>query len=273
MNLFRLYKHDFKNGLLRWRYLAAVGLWLVPTLIMFDMLQFYNDSGTLGDYLLYIFCGMEPVEGIGTLEQIQLPIPWLVVVGGSLFISLDYLQNDLTTAGQQILVRCHSRKMWYLSKCLWNISNCFVYFGIGVIAPVILSLMSGGLELVPSSELTASLFWSATPIEIPGLRVFTIAIVLPFLTMAALNMLQMTLCLFLKPIFSFLSCVCLLIVSLFWCSPFSLGNGAMALRSSVMASNGINPAVCAVFCITVLLICVIVGTIKFQSYDILGVEE
>ena len=112
MNLFRLYKHDFKNGLLRWRYLAAVGLWLVPTLIMFDMLRFYNDTGTLGDYLLYIFRGMEPVESVGTLEQVHLPIPWLVVVGGSLFISLDYLQNDLTTAGQQILVRCYSRKRY-----------------------------------------------------------------------------------------------------------------------------------------------------------------
>lgn len=273
MSLFRLYKHDFKSGLLRWRYLAAVGLWLVPTLIMFDMLQFYNESGALGDYLLYIFRGMEPVEDVGTLEQIQLPIPWLVVVGGSLFISLDYLQNDLTTAGQQILVRCHSRKKWYLSKCLWNISNCFVYFCFGLAAPTVLSLVDGGLELSPTSELTASLFWSAVPTELSGSSVFTVAVVLPLLTMAALNMLQMTLCLFLKPIFSFLSCVCLLIVSLFWCSPFSLGNGAMALRSSVMASNGINPAVCAVSCITVLLICVIVGIIKFQSYDILGVEE
>lgn len=273
MSLFRLYKHDFKSGLLRWRYLAAVGLWLVPTLIMFDTLQFYNESGTLGDYLLYIFRGMEPVESVNTLEQIRLPIPWLVVVGGSLFISLDYLQNDLTTAGQQILVRCHSRKKWYLSKCLWNISNCLVYFGFGLIAPAALSLMGGGLELLPSSELTASLFRSATPIEISGLGVFTIAIALPFLTMAALNMLQMTLCLFIKPIFSFLSCVCLLIVSLFWCSPFSLGNGAMALRSSVMTDIGINPLNCAVFCTAVLLVCVIVGIIKFNSYDILGVEE
>lgn len=273
MNLFRLYRHDFKNGLLRWRYLAAVGLWLVPTLIMFDMLQFYNDSGTLGDYLLYIFRGMEAVESMGALEKIQLPIPWLVVVGGSLYISLDYLQNDLTTAGQQIMVRCHSRKMWYLSKCLWNISNCFVYFGIGLMVPAIFSLTGGSLELSPSSELTASLFWFTAPIELSGLCVFTIAVVLPFLTMAALNMLQMTLCLFLKPIFSFLSCVCLLITSLFWCSPFSLGNGAMTLRSSVMTDNGIKPLVSAVICLAVLFVCVIVGTMKFQSYDILGVEE
>lgn len=273
MNLFRLYKHDCKNGLLRWRYISAVGLWLVPSLIMFEMLQFYNESGTLGDYLLYIFRGMEPVKDVSTLEQIQLPIPWLVVVGGSLFISLDYLQNDLTTAGQQILVRCHSRKMWYLSKCLWNVSNCFAYFAIGLIAPVFLSLIGGGLALSASSELTASLFWSAAPIEITGFRVFTIAVVLPFLTMAALNMLQMTLCLFIKPIFSFLSCVCLLIVSLFWCSPFSLGNGAMTLRSSVMTDNGINPLDCGIFCLAVLLVCVIAGTIKFQNYNILGVEE
>ena len=95
----------------------------------------------------------------------------------------------------------------------------------------------------------------------------------PFATVSALSMLEMTLCLLVKPVISFLICMILLVLPMFWSSPFSLGIGAMTIQSSYVIEGGINGGQAALVALSVIVICVFVGCRRFKHYDILGLEE
>lgn len=103
-------------------------------------------------------------------------------------------------------------------------------------------------------------------------QALTAAVVLPLLTLMALNMLQMVLCLMMKPVFGFLICICLLLVSLFINSPYALGNGAMMVRSGVFFEGGLNPVAAGVTCLVFIGVSVVTGIIRFNRMDHLRYE-
>lgn len=99
------------------------------------------------------------------------------------------------------------------------------------------------------------------------------AVLLPMLTVAALNMLQMALTLIIKPIFSFLICVCTLVLALLTASSFVLGNGAMTARNGVVATNLMNPLTVAIVCGAVIILSGVAGMLRFCRMDHLRYEE
>ena len=95
----------------------------------------------------------------------------------------------------------------------------------------------------------------------------------PLMTIATLNILEMTLCLFVKPIISFLTCMTLLVFAVYCNSPYAIGNGAMTIRSGLITPNGHNTVTVICFLSVVILFCVVVGMMRFKHTDILGMEE
>lgn len=282
MSWIKVFAHDLRCGLLRRRYLLAPFLVIIECFYIGDWAAALGMKPYLGDLILYMFRGKE-VFGSGISDAADLPLPWFLIMGGLLLMNLDYMLYDLTNAGQQVILRSRSRSGWFLSKCLWNLLSTALCFGVMLLTAVLVTLYYGGdLALTNHPGLSGLLFgpYAQGEIAVTARQTLAAGVLAPFVTMAALSMLQMTLCLFMKPVFSFLICQTQLILALFWKSPFCLGEGAMVMRSSWVAADdlglqyaGDSTYAALAFAAAVLVLCVAAGTVRFRHTDILGLEE
>ncbi len=274
MNLHKLFFHDVRCGLFRFRYLAAIVIFVLPCIQFASLLDGTGLTGTWIDYLLYCFKGMEPIRNVSTAMQVRLPMMWLLVMEGGLIINLDYLLNDLSQIGQQIICRSWSRRNWFLSKCLWNICSCLLYFFLaGAAVAGCLLVSKGTFSFHNTPKITAEIFMLSAPITIQVWQGLIAVVLLPLSTITALSMLQMALCLFLKPILCFVICTSLLVVSAYVDSALVLGNGAMAMRSSLVVPNGLDWRTALFLNGIVILGSALMGMWKFNRTDILGRED
>lgn len=267
--------HDLRCGILRLRFLIVPFIAIIPLGEFHWLTSVYNISGTSMDMLFYIFRGANPVSVLpGTNERVELPLLWLLVIGSCLLLNMDYFLNDLALSGQQVIIRCKKRSEWYISKCIWNMFSTLSFFLLLITGVVVFTFLSDSqLSLSVSLDTIAVLF------GVQGLDTFSfgqaiiIGITLPCVTIMALNLLEMTLCLYVKPILSFLFCVGLLVLSVYCDDSFILGNGAMTIRNIVNRTE--SASVQMVFISTALIIigCIILGMIRFIHMDILPKED
>lgn len=270
MSLLKLICHDLRCGLLRARYIAVPFIFAVPCLLLSSTLRSVEYAGTWVDYALYCFKGIEPLDLSYTIVHIQLPVIWLLVICGCLIINLDYFLNDLSQTGLQVIYRCDSRRHWFLSKCIWNIFSCALYFVLaGLTMFMFLLFTDGNLQFMNTAEITMSIFALVEPAELNVWQCILLAVVLPYLTVSALSILQMVLCLLVKPVLSFLICTSILVTSVYLDSPLILGNGAMAIRSNLLVPDGPDWHIGAFLAICIIICCVVFGIWKFARSDIL----
>lgn len=275
MTFCRILMHDLRCGIFRLRFLAVPFALLIPLAEFHWLESVYDVSGTSMDMLLYIFKGTNPVSALpGTGERVELPLSWLLIMGLPLLLNIDYILNDLALSGQQIIIRCGKRLQWYLSKCVWSVlCTCFYFFLLVLGVSGFACLTGRRLSLSVSLDTVAALF------EIQGLDAFSlqktilIGVVMPCVTMMALNLLEMTLCLFMKPVLSFLSCVGVLVLAVYCDNGFVLGNGAMTVRNLAGSAQWASVRTVLVSASLILAGCVIFGTIRFAHMDILSKED
>lgn len=270
MNWFKLFRHDLRCGILRWRYLLVPVLFCLPCFSGWIAIRNAGLAGSWGDYIISCFKGIGPPLGV---EGFEFPIQWFLVMGGCLFLDLDYPLNDLTQAGQQVIIRAMSKKSWFFSKCAWNLLSCGVYILLGIGMAFLFALVSGGgLVLTNTGAVTQSALQISGARQLGTWSFLLAAVILPYLTIAAFSMLQMTLCLVMKPILGALVCICLQIISLFVDSPLFIGNGAMAARSGVLIQGYQDPMLGILACLAVIGISMVVGIIRFDRMDHLRFE-
>lgn len=276
MSWFKLLTYDMRHGLLRPRYCIIPPLIVIPCLQLFRKLQFAKIRGSCMDYLLYIFQGMEPVQKNNPADQIHLPILWMVIILCPLLLNLDYMLWDLTNAGQQVIIRTQCRKGWFLSKCIWNLTSTALYFLLVVATVWCFVFFSGGdLSFNNTPVFFPQLFLRANPpiTSVPLLHGIAIGLLAPFFTISALNLLNMTLCLIIKPILSFFLNTMLLVLAVYCNSAFVLGNGAMTIRSNAVVPGGHRPEISICISILAAIVFIAVGSQYFWHADILNSEE
>ena len=107
---FKVLRYDLLNGTLKSakKYLIALLVFLVAafdfTLRAPGLRNNLNvEMSTLGDYLMYIFYGMNEYE-IGSPEPFRFPALWMLIVLFALYIVLYYPYNDIYGYGKQVLV-------------------------------------------------------------------------------------------------------------------------------------------------------------------------
>lgn len=275
MNWLKLLRHDLRCGLIRWRYLLIFPLSALPCIPCYTDAQLANVPGTWMDYMLYCFKGSVPMTASPEMS-LALPIFWVLAMAGSLLLNLDYFLSDLTQAGQQIMIRSKTRRGWYLSKCAWNLCSCILYMMLLCTSVLLFTLLSGGTVSLQSTPSVMEIYLSELTVEptlLSGLPGFIAVVLMPLVTLMALNMLQMAMCLLVRPIIGFLISMALLVLSVYCNVPFVLGNGAMAIRSALLVPGGISPGFATLTSIAILLASAILGAWKFQNTDILGLEE
>lgn len=275
MNWFKLLEHDLRRGLFRWRMLLVPLLFLLPCAGLRSLLSTVQSGGTWMDYMLYCFLGEAPKDANGELT-LSLPIFWMLAVGGCLFFNLDYMLRDLTNAGQQILIRSGTRQGWFLSKCVWNMASCVEYILLAGVSVLLFTLFFGGRgALTNTPDLVPAMFYGVlfepTVFSVSDLLLATV--LMPLVSLMALSMLQMALCLWVRPIVSFLISMALLVAAVFISSPLIPGSGAMTIRSGALVEGGISPLTAAVAALLIIILSAVAGCVRFQHTDILKLEE
>lgn len=231
----KLLYHDFRCGLCRWRYL------FVPLLIILPLLDFYiiNASkhleGTWMDIFCYLFKGIQTIPFHSTfLEKIDFPTNWIFIFGCSMMVNLDYIMQDLTRSGQQVIIRCRNRSKWFLSKCIWCIASSFCFFALVLLVVTVFALFTDAeLTISISPDIWRLLLGVGEVDRLTNSQVIVSGIILPLFTLVSINLLEMVLCLLVKPIFSFLFCLSLLILNIWFDSKLMLGCTGMVIRNII----------------------------------------
>lgn len=274
---FKLLRYDLKEGILREykKYLLFFFIFIVfcfDLTYKFSLLPIEAESSYF-DYVLYAFGGMKPYDPAGS-DPFPFPIIWLAIHLLIGYFTLYYPYNDLMTVGQNILIRSGGRRSWWLSKCLWNMLSVVCCFALAWGA-ILLFCLAAGVPI--TNTIFPELLYSIFEIDdnVPALTgAFWIPLfVLPLLVSLALNLLEMTLSLFLKPLFSFGVYAVVLLSSAYLFTPYMIGNFAMPIRSHMILSNGMTSRMGIMIAGVLIVLCIAVGSIYFKRYDILNNDE
>lgn len=264
---------DIRQGLLKrpLLLLVPVGITLIAC---FDLTRLAAQLEVrlpgFGDYLMYLYGGMDrytPYSG----EFFLFPVRWLILFLSAAFLTLHYPYKDLLSCGQQVLIRTRSRTAWWLSKCGWNILSVLVYHGLIFLTAALFCIATAAdlsgkfhpkllyavFQTNPANQMQDSARWPF------------ILLLLPVLVSLGIGLLQMTLSLFLKPLFSFFLIALLMISSAYFTSSCLVGNYAMAMRYDVVIHNGINFKDGIVVFAVMAFLAILTGCIRFRRYDIL----
>lgn len=275
---FKLLRYDLKVGTFyHYKKLLAVLVMFVcvymdcfikfRSYVPFDMM--FSIDNTLGNTLMCIFAGVKEYDP-QTDTQFIFPAVWMLLYLVLSYFTLYYPYNDLEESGQNILLRSGGRRLWWTSKCGWNICTVVLFFFIGWAVIATACLMQGvplSMEISPNIHMILEA-GTMQPLLYPTELTFEI-LVLPALVMIAVNLMQMTLSLFVRPVYSYMITVALLLASTYYQSPFLIGNYAMPIRSSRMIENGVNPLYGAFFAVGIAAVSFLVGLLYFKRYDIL----
>lgn len=280
MKFYKLLTYDLRNGFR----LGMTKLFIVLLLVIAFCVDFYlqkrsvyffdsvTPSGTWIDYLFYFLAGIKEYTPSLTDEFI-FPAKWLLLHLFILYSTLYYPDRDLSSMGLNILVRTKGRVAWWVSKTIWNV--CYVFacyliiflfvylFGLVVNEPI-------SLEITPM--FINDLLRADSPFDTFSTNLVPIIILLPLLVSIALNLLQMTCSLFIKPIYSFGLMGVILLASSYIMHPLLIGNYAMPIRSEYIVENGFQALTGVILSGVIIGFSFIVGSIYFKRYDILNEE-
>lgn len=270
MNWYKLLAHDIKCGLLRKRNLIPFLSFFILLSGCYTSFKSVDIEPTLSDYFVYVFLGTEPLSN-GSRNDFVLPIIWFQTMLCPLYLNIDYLLGDLHKTGEQILVRCKYRRSWLLSKCVWNLCCSIMYFLALIIIAALITLKTERFSAVCTIELLTLLKIPVGFNEYEHSFRFAVLIIKPLLTISALNMLQMILCLYVKPTIAFINSLALLMISSFYEAPYLLGNGAMVIRSCSICEDCAFNIISEVF-FTILIICfsILFGCVRIRNYNFIN---
>lgn len=276
MRYCRIQRYDIKNGFLHnWLFL------LVPVCIIVfcsqctKLLNAWEVLGSWAIYVSYCFKGMQTISRHTLSEGFQVPVFWLFMMILPLLITLNYPFRDMKTIGPLVLLKSGSRVQWWLSKCVWNLS-CTVGYFLLLYGTVAIYCVSTHVPLTMETAIgpVMALFVDADVMALVaegmsmGQRCFVL-LLLPFVTVASMNMLEMLLSLLIGPAYSFLICVALYAASSYVTTPLLLGNFANLTRSGAFINEGLDGNLGLVLCMVTLAGSIVIGVLCFHRRDIL----
>lgn len=275
MRCCKLIQYDIKNGLIR-----NLGFLLIPFCVLIVcnqcrmQLASWEQPGTWAVYLAYCFKGMHSISRQTLSGGIQIPVFWMLMLILPLFITLNFPFKDMKTIGTQMLLRSERRVTWWLCKCFWNLCCTAIYFLL-IFASITVFCLCFGVRLsleMPMGSMMA-IFSEAditTAAEsMSTLQTIFVLMVLPILTIAAMNMVEMMLGIVVGPLYGFLFSVALVAAASYVTSPILIGNYANLARCGSFINDGLNGQTGFLMCLSVILLATILGAVAFRQRDIL----
>lgn len=276
MKYFSFVKFDFIYGILKnyKKFLLFAALILLACLELgaavnnADIKEF-----SYGDCLLYIYGGMAEYIPDPSIP-FQIPYLWLLNHIVLLYFTLHYMYSDLTGFGQSMIYRSGSRSAWWFSKCTWNLLIIALFYALAWLLILAFALSRGAvLSLENSSAATQLMYFGPKQIPKEKLDLAVEITLLPLLTSAAISLMQMMLCLIIKPIMSYIISNVVLISSAYYLSPMLIGNYSMALRSDNAVTNGVSEYMGILYAIMLAALSIGIGLCIFRRCNILDSKE
>ena len=281
MRLANLVWCDLKNGLIKNCLFYVVTLMLFvfySAALSFMKIFKVSASGglvselTFGDYAINVFWGMKEYV-YDPRDPFTYPALWMLTILLVAYFSISFPYKDLMGVGKHLLVASGSRYLWWFSKCIWVLLSILVFFLTAAAALVLWTLLTGGtLSFDISPGLPALLgvdefLLKPWPWDV---RAFFVSMIL---IITSLCLAQLLVSLILRPLFSFMLIVSVLLMSAYFQSPFLLGNFTMGARSAVFLTSGIDPYQGIVVGLCLCIGVTVTGALVFKQMDILNREK
>lgn len=239
----KMLQHDTYVGLRQciWIYPITV-LYILSVCIVFDK-KFFSwadlqtvseQSPAVGDYLAYLFQGME-IYQINLQNGFQLPAIWMMMFLLFVLSVAKYPKSDLYGIGQQLLLKSGSRNAWWGAKLIWTVICAVVYYAVCFLTIFIYLALVHGIKWQPSNFTVA---------VIPGLENLSLAesvlwlVVTPILTMCTIGSLELLLSIIVAPVFSVIIIVSMLLAVLYFNFTYLPGGTCILLRSVLTIPYG-----------------------------------
>lgn len=227
-----------------------------------------NEKFTIVNIFLYFFEGKEPFSPeLG--NAFVFPVVWLFIFLYSAFLTLNYPYSNLTGYGVQAMIRTKSRNLWWFSKCCWVLLATFLYFAVWYLVSLLLSLI---LHIDISIQYSERICAKLLDMKLQPMQTGSIwmpLVILPVMTSAAVNLLQLCLGLFFDRIYCFLVSAVILFASTYFQTPLLIGNYAMVKRSVMYQANGMDFTQGIIAGIALSILSIGAGFWRIRKYDIL----
>lgn len=278
MRFTKLLKSDLRNGFYG-KYVHFLVLIIMVTFSCTELhiriRQHYSalesvPVSTYFDYVCYLMGGIKEYV-VSPTEPFALPIKWLLLHAVLLYGTLYYPYRDLHSIGVSVLPRSGSRIRWWISKCIWMMTYQVCAYLVIFLTAGVFCLVSGGeFSLQVTPELLRDLSGIKLESEIISEQFALMMLFLPILVTISLNLLQMWLMLYIKPIFSFGISVTIMTSSAYLFSLFLIGTYAMPVRSIYIVKRGFTIGEGACACVVLAVLAFMGGIRKFKKYDVLS---
>ncbi len=270
-------KHDFLIGIFySWKnYIPVVLIFLFACSLFHSMVSNNILNGSIEikpsftDYIIETYKGMAIYDTNRRDIPFQIPVIWLLINIYIIYLVSIYPLKDLYSYGQQILLRSKNRKLWWLSKCIWNVTTVILFYSIGYIVIFLFCIFTGTLTLKNNLEINL-LVSNVNTDGISTDHILIIAVFLPIISSIGLSLFQMLMAFIIKPLYSCILIITILISSAYFCVPWLIGNYLMILRNQeITHTEGIasNTGICLGILISISSC--IFGYLRFRSMDIL----
>lgn len=288
MRFLKILRYDLRQGLLarpaKGLALAALAGFFFFCFCLDNFHTFYYEvSGfmginalglSFGDVLLTQIGGVLPPDAASGIESFSFPIKWFFLHALILFFTLDHASGDLSRCGMQVITRTGGKTRWWLSKCLWNITATASYYAVFFLSLAVLSAATGkAMTMTLNERVFAATFAEALPDWCgSGGALFAALCVMPCVVGITLNLLQMTLALYTRPMVAYLAVCAYLMAGIFYAAPALVSNYALPVRSQAVGVYAMTVADGLIICSGLILAAVAIGVIRLGKMDLIAQE-
>lgn len=222
-----LLRHDASEGILkRWKYYALSALFFCFVSFVFNRNNKAAGPGFI-DYFINAFLGNEPFQQ-GGHTGIKISMIWFVFHASLLAMVGFYIVNDLRKSATSYILRVKSRNLWWAGKYVWCLLTVLVYYCLFFVICLLFSACNFSLHV--NSQIALNYFHlNASHIGAPDL--FLTVCILPMLISMAMCIFEIALGLIIRPVFSYIFIIVILIASAYYRNIFLIGNYTMVIRS------------------------------------------
>lgn len=227
---------------------------------------------SLGDVIMVEIGGSLPRYNALYKQEILFPATFFLVHILPCCFTLNLAHDDISQGGIQVFTRMGSMNAWWYSKCILNGLTVVCYYFSGFIIWVLLCSFTGkSISLQPNADVFTAFFSAYFTTEtMTSVNLFLCMIVLPVLVIITMNLCQMTLTLFTKPIFAFLGICLYSILGLYCIHPLFLVNYAMPVRNGTLGIYNFDTLFGICLCLAIDFLSIFIGKYRLSYLDIIS---
>lgn len=274
--MWNLLKHDFKQGTLRmWQgyicaFMICCGSAVYLRSIIDNLISYGSlfSSGTMIDYYMFSLKGLE-VYKITKESTFQIPVYWFCYHLILAYIIGYYAEKDFTEYGKNSILATKTRIGWWMAKCIWCVVSVLLYYLMGFLGTAFYTFLADGkLSFVVTKELMKG--FGQGLIYLSNTEILVLVLVLPCLISIAVSLLQMLLSIRIGSVASFAGVCIMYVMSVYYTSPFLLGNYTMWRRNhTVGVGSGVYTTIGLFISLIIIVVVMLAGVIYIDRKDIL----